>query len=61
MPFHIIRNDITRLNTDTIVKAAYKKFLAEDGICNVIFNATGNDMFSRIDASASSKFMCLFD
>lgn len=47
MPFKIIRNDITKMNTDAIVNAVNTKLQQGGGVCGAIFAAAGAEKLQK--------------
>lgn len=47
MPFQIIRQDITKINTNIIVNAANTQLLNGGGVCGAIFSAAGEEEMQK--------------
>lgn len=47
MPFEIIRNDITKVDTDAIVNAANTRLKCGSGVCGAIFHGAGADELQK--------------
>ncbi|MDF2859494.1 MAG: hypothetical protein K0Q87_5345 [Neobacillus sp.] len=47
MPFQIIHNDITKMNTDAIVNAANSYLQQGGGVCGAIFQAAGAEFLKK--------------
>ncbi len=46
MPFQIVRNDITKMNTEAVVNAANTRLKQGSGVCGAVFNAAGAEKLS---------------
>lgn len=54
MPFQIVHNDITKMNTDAIVNAANTYLEQGGGVCGSIFTAAGAEQLRRECAAIGS-------
>ena len=48
MPFHIVENDIVRMETDAIVNAANTALRPGSGVCGAVFRAAG---YAKLEAA----------
>ena len=55
MPFQIVHNDITKMNTDIIVNAANSALQPGGGVCGAIFRAAG---YQELAAECQAKAPC---
>ena len=49
MPFQIVHQDITKMNTDAIVNAANSALQMGGGVCGAIFQAAGIDKLQKAE------------
>ena len=47
MPFQIVRNDITKMNTDVVVNAANSALRMGSGVCGAVFHAAGVEVLTE--------------
>lgn len=47
MPFQIVHNDITKMNTDAIINAANSNLQQGGGVCGAIFQAAGEEPLQK--------------
>lgn len=46
MPLYLVRNDITKMNTDIVVNAANNRLRHGGGVCGAIFSAAGSSLLT---------------